>query len=594
MLGLRARIALAALASTATALLVMMLLVGPALRERAIEDNRETLIVKAALMANVVEAGLAAAIPTAELDRIVDHAARESGGSRFTIVSPDGRVLADSAVSGDALGKLEDHLHRPEIEQAIASGRGTSIRRSSTVGDDLVYAAVPIRGNDGRTLGFSRVARPLRGVERDVATLRRSVGVALMIAFAITAIVAVVVASSVARPLKAVMESARRFAAGDLTARSPVGGGDEIGELARILNHSADQLQERLTEIARERARTGAILTAMEDGLLAVDHEGSVLLANEALVRGLGLRDFMGRHYLEVVRQRDVTALIEDVLRTGQRREADVSVPQARRVYALAGVPFPGLEGAPHGAVLTFNDITEQRRVDQVRRDFVANASHELRTPLTSVRGFVEALEDGALDDPQTAQRFLGKIRTHADRMGVLVADLLELSRLEAGERALEYGTVIVLEVAEDVALSLQPQALERAVTVSVSDEGAPAIVTDAQALRRILENLVENAIKYTREGGAVEVITRPGPGAGAMIEVTDDGPGIAAEHLPRIFERFYRVDKARSREIGGTGLGLAIVRHLAETLGGRVAVESELGRGTRFVLELPASVKSV
>jgi two-component system phosphate regulon sensor histidine kinase PhoR len=389
------------------------------------------------------------------------------------------------------------------------------------------------------------------------------------------------------------MESARRFAAGDLAARSPERGRDEIGELGRILNHSADQLQGRLTEIARERARTAAILAAMEDGLLAVDHEGTVLLANDVLVRGLGLRDFTGRHYLEVVRQRDVTALIEDVLRTGERREAEVSVPQARRLYALAGVPFPGLEGAPHGAVLTFNDITERRRVDQVRRDFVANASHELRTPLTSVRGFVEALEDGAMDDPQVAQRFLGKIRTHADRMAALVADLLELSRLEAGERPLDCATVVASEVAEDVALALQPQALERAVSVSVSDEGAPPIVTDAEALRRILENLVENAIKYTREGGAVDVVTRAGRDAGAVIEVADDGPGIAPEHQPRIFERFYRVDKARSREIGGTGLGLAIVRHLAESLGGRIAVFSELGRGTRFVLELPANVKS-
>jgi two-component system phosphate regulon sensor histidine kinase PhoR len=268
-------------------------------------------------------------------------------------------------------------------------------------------------------------------------------------------------------------------------------------------------------------------------------------------------------------------------------------VVHVRTVYALAGVPFPGVEGSPHGAVLTFHDITERRRVDRVRRDFVANASHELRTPLTSIRGFVEALEDGALDEPPTAKRFLGKIHAHADRMAALVADLLELSRLEAGERPLELETVSPADVASGVAASLEPLASERAVAVSVVDQGCPAIVTDPEALRRILENLVENAIKYTRNGGRVEVKAGPGPDGSVVVAVEDDGPGIADEHLPRIFERFYRVDKARSREIGGTGLGLAIVRHLSESLGGRVAVESRPGL-TRFTLALPAAVNSV
>jgi len=586
MLGLRARIALTALASTATALLAMMLLVGPALRERAIEDNRETLLVRAALMAHVVDGPMAAGASSAQIDQLVDQAARESGGSRFTIVAPDGRVLGDSAVSGAALAHLENHLGRPEIQQALSSGRGSAIRRSSTVGDDLVYAAVTIRGSGG-VLGFSRVARPLRGVERDVAQLRRSVGLALLLAFAITGILSVAVSSSVAGPLRTVMDSARRFAAGDLSARSRVGRRDEIGELARILNHSADQLQERLTEIARERARTDAILSAMEEGLLAVDHQGSVLLANDTLVRSLGLRQFAGRHYLEVVRQRDVTALIEDVLRTGERRAAEVSVPHVRRVYALAGVPFPGIEGAPHGAVLTFHDITERRRVDQVRRDFVANASHELRTPLTSIRGFVEALEDGALEEPPTAQRFLGKIRLHAERMAALVGDLLELSRLESGERAPRWERVAPMEIVEDVVASLGDLAASKQVTLSARDAGAPEVETDGERLRRILENIVENAIKYTPAGGKVEV-TAQEAGGSAVVVVQDDGPGIAAEHLPRIFERFYRVDKARSRAIGGTGLGLAIVRHLAESIRAAVTVTSEPGRGSRFVVTVP------
>ena len=389
------------------------------------------------------------------------------------------------------------------------------------------------------------------------------------------------------------MDSARRFAAGDLAARSRVERDDEIGELARILNDSADQLQARLVELARERARADAILSSMEEGLLAVDHQGTVLLANDSLGRALSLRGPVGRHYLEAVRQREVASLVEEVLRTGMRVEAEVDLHHVRRVYALAGGPFPGVEGAPHGALVTFHDITHGRRLDQIRRDFVANASHELRTPLTSIRGFVEALEDGALAEPENARRFLEKIRRHAERMAALVGDLLELSRLEAGERPLDVERLDPAEVAEDVALSLEKAAAERRVTVSVDGRGAAEVATDREALRRILDNLVENGVKYTREGGRVDVRVAAAGDGGATVEVADDGPGIAPEHLTRIFERFYRVDKARSREVGGTGLGLAIVRHLAESISAKVAVESAAGRGARFTLTLPSAPKS-
>ena len=251
-------------------------------------------------------------------------------------------------------------------------------------------------------------------------------------------------------------------------------------------------------------------------------------------------------------------------------------------------MPFPGEEGTPHGVVLTFNDATERHRLEAIRRDFVANASHELRTPLTSIRGFVEALEDGAVDEPQTAQRFLGKIRTHADRMAALVEDLLELGRLESGARAPEPEETLLSEVAEDVVASFAGAATRKDVSLRRTDRGAPPVVTDPERLRRILENLVDNAVKYTPAGGRVEVTTSAGPDGSARIEVADNGPGIAGEHVARIFERFYRVDKARSRELGGTGLGLSIVRHLAESVGATVSVESEPGRGSRFRVLLP------
>jgi two-component system phosphate regulon sensor histidine kinase PhoR len=384
------------------------------------------------------------------------------------------------------------------------------------------------------------------------------------------------------------MDTARQYAQGNLSARIPVRRRDELGELARIINQSADQLQERMAEIARDRGRTDAILSAMDDGVLAVDHQGSVVLANPRLAKALDLRDTPGRHYLEVIRQPEVGSLIEEVLRTGERREAAVELLHVLRVFSIIGVPFPGEEGTPPGAVLTFNDATEPQRLERIRRDFVANASHELRTPLTSIRGFVEALEDGAIEDQSTAQRFLGKIRTHADRMAALVEDLLELSRLEAGERGPDLEETLPAEVAEDVVASFAGAASRRDISLRRVDRGAPAVRTDPDRLRRILENLVDNAVKYTPSGGVVEITTASGLVGGARIEVADDGPGIAAEHLPRIFERFYRVDKARSRELGGTGLGLSIVRHLAQSMGASVSVESEPGKGSRFTVTVP------
>jgi two-component system phosphate regulon sensor histidine kinase PhoR len=425
------------------------------------------------------------------------------------------------------------------------------------------------------------------GLEEEVSRLRQAIVWALAFAFVLTGALALALSASLAGPLRQIMDSARRFAAGDLQARSRVDRSDEIGELAQILNRSADQLQARLTDVARERARSDAILASMDEGLLAVDHQGTVLLANESLCRGLALRHPAGRHYLEAVRQREVAALVEEVLRSGQRQEAEVHVHHLRRVYALVGGPFPGMEGAPHGAVVTFHDITDRRRVEQIRRDFVANASHELRTPLTSIRGFVEALEDGALAEPANAHRFLGKIRVHAERMAALVADLLELSRLESGERSARMDAVAPMEIVEDVVASLADVAAAKQVALAARDRGAPEVVTDGDRLRRIVENIVENAIKYTQAGGTVEVTALLSGGSAAIV-VQDDGPGIAPEHLPRIFERFYRVDKARSRALGGTGLGLAIVRHLAESIHATVTVTSEPGRGSRFVVTVP------
>ncbi len=586
-LSLRGRMVMTAVAAAGIALAVLLLAAGPRLDARAREEASATLLAEARLMARVVEDSLARGTSPEALDPVVDEAAREVN-ARVTVIAPDGRVLADSALSGPALLALENHADRPEVRAALEDRPQSIERHSATVGADLLYAAVPVH-RDRRIVGVARVSRGIETITEPSRRLWWSAALALALALVATGLLSLLLSASLGRALEQIMEAARQFARGNLDARVAVARDDELGELARIIDHAAGEQQQRLAELARDRARTDAILAALDDGVLAVDRQGTVLLANARLAEAVDLETPIGRHYLEAVRQVEVVAQIEEVLRSGQRIQSDVELRRLGRVYTITGVPFPGAEGAPHGAVLTFNDATDRYRVERIRRDFVANASHELRTPLTSIRGFVEALEDGALDQPATARRFLAKIRTHADRMTALVDDLLELSRLEAGDRAPEWGPTRPKDLAEEVVALFEDLATRRQISLVVRDHSAPVVVTDPDRLRRMLENLVDNAIKYTREGGHVEIITSAGEDGAARFEVKDDGPGIGAEHLERIFERFYRVDKARSRELGGTGLGLSIVRHLAAGMGASVSVQSELGRGSRFTVIVPA-----
>jgi two-component system phosphate regulon sensor histidine kinase PhoR len=584
---LQTRIGLTALVASAVALVAVWIAVWPSLRDRTIEQTRAMLLAEARLVGTMVEDGLARGDGPEVLDPLIDAAARDAR-VRVTIVALDGRVLADTSVSGPALLALENHRERPEVREALASGSGSDVRHSATVDNDLLYAAIVV-SHEGRPVGVARVARAMDVVEAQALDLRWGVGVALILALTIALALSTALSAPWVRSLHDITAMARRFAGGDLDARVAVRRDDEIGELGRMLNQAADEQQHRIGEIARDRARTDAILKAMAEGVLAVDGRGIVLMASEAFRRDFGIEEAAGRHYLEVVRQREVADLLEAVLGSGEPRVAEVEVWPLRRVFAITVVPFPETEGKARGAVATFHDLTDRRRVDQIRRDFVANASHELRTPLTSIRGFVEALEDGAMQEGPTAQRFLGKIRTHADRMTALMDDLLELSRLESGARAPRYEDVAISELIEDVSASFGPAALRKKQTLQADAPGALAVVTDPDRLRRVVECLVDNATKYTPAGGTVRVAARPGSGGGVQIDVEDNGPGIPAEHLPRIFERFYRVDKARSRELGGTGLGLSIAKHLAEGMGASLSVASEVGRGSRFTVTVPS-----
>ena len=587
-LSLRGRMVTTAVVAAGLALLVLLLLAGPRLTARAREQSFAALGAEARLMARVVEDELGRGVPPEGLDPVVDAAARDVE-ARVTVIARDGRVLGDSAVSGAELARLENHARRPEVQEALAGRVARSERRSATVGAELLYVAVPIRSGD-TVFGVARLSRNRADIEAAGNDLWWTAAVALGLALVATGLLSLLLSASLARSLGEIMDTARQFANGNLSARIKVRRDDELGELAQIINRSGDQLQERVAEIARDRGRTEAILTAMDDGVLAVDHRGTVILANPHLSRALDLVSPLGRHYLEVVRQQEVGALIESVLRTGERREAEVELIHQRRYYTITAVPFPGAEGAPQGAVLTFNDATERRRVEDMRRDFVANASHELRTPLTSIRGFVEALEDGAMEQPETAQRFLGKIRTHADRMATLIEDLLELSRLEGRDANAAWTETAVTSVVEEVAAAFAGAATRKDISLRRSDRGAPTVVTDPERLRRILENLVDNAVKYTPNGGSVEIIAPRRRRRRRALR--------GRRQRPRHRRRAPRAGSS-SGSTGWTRRAAASwaapasasrsCKHLAESMGASVTVDSAPGRGSRFAVLVPA-----
>ena len=585
MTGLRARLALAGILTSAIALIVVLLVQVRVLDSDTRDETRQRLRGEARILSEALSAAWAVQGPGPWVDELVDRAGR-STETRLTVMSMDGTVVGDTTASGDALRAVENHAGRAEMQDALSLGEGTDERLSSTVRERQMFVAVQIR-HQGRLLGVARASLPLLRVEMRSAQLQRSLGLALLGVLALASWLAWVLSRHLAEPMARIIEGARALARGDLGRRIREDGNDEFSQLARVLNQAAFGIQEQFAAATRERARFSAVLSAMEDGLLAVDHRGLVLLANDALSRSHSLAGSTGTHYLEVFRQAEIGALIDQVLTSGERRTAEIDLAGSGRSFGLVGVPFPASPGEPHGAVITFNDVSESRRVDRIRRDFVANASHELRTPLTSIRGFVEALEDGGLEEADTAKRFLARIRANADRMASLVDDLLELSRLESGAQAPSLEPIDCGAVVADVVSSFSKIAARKSIDLHSVLAVTPEIVTDGDRLRRVLEHLVDNALKYTPDGGRVTV-RATAPGA-VVISVEDTGPGISPEHLPRLFERFYRVDTARSRELGGTGLGLSIVKHLAEGMGASIKVTSVAGKGSRFEVRLPS-----
>ena len=560
--------------------------------ERLAIESLETRLATAGRLLEDEARGLLTAAATPVTLRDFTLRASRSTQSRVTLVAPDGRVLADSEVALAELGRVENHAGRPEVRAAFEGRLGYDHRRSATIDAPLLYVALPVT-EGGAVRGVLRLALPLSVVTSSHTNVHRAMllgtGVALVIALSIS----LFIAGRVTRPVVEMQAIARRMSEGDFTARAPTRSPDEIGRLGIALNLMAARLRGKIEDLEQEQAKIAAVLDGMVEGVIAVDGRDQIVLMNEParVLFGVGAGRGERKPLLEVIRNADLHALLGETRRAGERvvSRRELILPGAvERAVQVNAVPLV-LGDADVGVVMLLQDVTELRRLETVRTEFIANVSHELRTPLTAIHGYLETLIGGGFDEPEQAGKFLAIVFRHTERLGRLLDDLTDLSNIELGRVRLRLEPVALPDVVESVLAIMRPRAEAREVVLAIDlSADLPDVSADHDRLAQILINLVDNAVKYTDAGGRVTVGGRRVDAATVKVAVSDTGVGIPRADLPRITERFYRVDRARSRELGGTGLGLAIVKHLVIAHGGELTIESEPGRGTTVRFTLP------
>ena len=507
----------------------------------------------------------------------VTSQAAQSSGARATVIESSGKVLADSEADP---ATMENHAGRPEFVNALKGFTGQDTRRSHTVGVPFLYVAAPIPG------GAVRLAYPLSDLQNAIARVRRTLVISSSVAFLLALIVAGIAAQVTARRLHRIVNFADEIASGNLAARISETSNDEIGRVATALDKTARKLQQSFEALQNSRSQLESLLNSMQDAVVAVGADERVQWANRAMDKLIPQHTRVNAHIEETVRDPDFLRAVRGALASGQVAAARATSVLPGRVFDVTAAPMPG------GAVVAvLRDLTESERAEKTRRDFIANVSHELRTPLTSIQGYTETLLDGAESDH--SREFLEIIRKNAIRMSRLTEDLLTLARVESGEQRFDLQTVTPGELLREAAQSFRERALTADVELSVEDQAQGAVSADREAIHQVFANLMDNAVKYGATGGRIVLGGRSGKG-GVEFYVRDFGTGIPSEHLPRLFERFYRVDKARSRESGGTGLGLAIAKHIVLAHGGSIRAESELGGGSTFLFSLPRVAEPV
>lgn len=547
-------------------------------------------------------------LPWDESGAALDRRCAELGaelGFRLTVVSSDGTVLGDSEAPS---ANLENHRDRPEVRAAMESGDGSAVRVSASVGRRFLYRAWRQSRDGGQRV--VRLAVPAVTIDSERSRIRLAIWGAVLVASLAALIPAWILARRLSDRVTRLAEFSSAVAAGAAPAPLGAEADDILGTLETNLGAMAENLHAQLAGTREEKEKLAAVLRGMVEGVLVLDRGGTIRLANERLARLLrGRADdaIVGQPLIAVSRDPDLLALVREVTRGAHAeplvREITFERPRHETVRVTATKIGPA-DGDSARYILVFHDITELKRLELTRRDFVANVSHELRTPLTAIRGYAEALQGGALEDPQLRAKFVGIIGRHSERLGRLLDDLLTISDLELGRAALRRAPISVIPIVEASAELLRDKAERGVVEIALQvPDGLPFVLADSDRVEQVLVNLLDNAVKYTPSGGRVTIAARAvdalpeellvppaegGRGPWVELSVSDSGAGVPAADLPRLTERFFRVDRARSQELGGTGLGLAIVKHIIQAHGGGMSIRSRLGEGTRVAVYLP------
>ena len=521
----------------------------------------------------------------------LDQRCKEIGRTiptRLTVILPDGTVVGDSKAKA---AEMENHGDRPEVRQALDNTEGSSIRFSGTLGQRMMYVALPIYSGNN-IMGVLRVSIAIDAIDGQLRHLQVRIALGGVVIALLASMICLIISRRISQPLEIMRQGASRYARGDLSHRLDLPDTLELAGLADAMNQMAQELERRIQAVVRQRNETQAVLSSMVEGVVALDPQERVIDLNEAAARLLNQpRTHMkGRSIQEIIRNRDLHRLVQITMADGTRNEGDITLYQSgAQILSTCCTPLNDSEGHRIGVLLVLNNVTRLRRLENMRSDFAANVSHEIKTPLTAIQGFVETLHQGHVDDPQEARRFLGIIKKHVSRLTAIIDDLMQLSRLEQDEDTyrLHPEPCAVKNVIQSAAHLCHNQAAEKQIKIVMDAEEQLQATMDADLMEQAVVNLLDNAIKYSPPDSSITVRARRAK-SGIVIQVIDGGIGIPHKHLPRLFERFYRVDKARSRAAGGTGLGLAIVKHIIQAHGGRVTVNSIQGSGSTFSLHLP------
>ena len=557
------------------------------LEENSLQEIKSSLINQAYLVESQISKAYLKNENTHELETLVKTLSSKIK-SRLTIVNNIGKVLAESERSEVAVLRMVNHADRPEIKSALAGGIGEEIRYSSTLKIDMLYIALPIRDSN-EIIGAVRLALPLASVQKTLSAVRKVIFLSLFFALGLSFVLGSLLTQAIIKPINKIIHISRKFSSGDFSHKILLDSKDEIGGLADTLNRMADSLEDKIKSVEIKNQQLKAILESMVEGIIVTDKSGHIISLNPTVKKIFNIsdQDIEGKFFLEIIRNNDISDIINYVLKNGKFKSCELSlVWPVQRIFEINATPIFE-KNSVSGCLLVIHDITEIRKLETMRKDFVANVSHELKTPLTSIKGFVETLLEGALADKENSRHFLQIIQGHANRLDNLVNDLLDLSHLESQEIKVEKEKVNLKTLTDDILASFSSQFKKRSIQVSNDLNNDVFIMANKDKIGQVLTNLIDNATKFNRENGSIKIYIQDQKDK-IKIVVEDAGIGIPAKDIPRIFERFYRVDKARSRELGGTGLGLSIVKHIIELHGGCVGVESTEGFGSRFWFILP------